>query len=219
MLLLQLEVEECHTHTPLDGFATKEARLVAVEEMQCLTIHYFFLNWMPISSSEVQQTIIQEITVLETVQKCNIIQSICMVSLETALYFIRIIIKFGDLKFVKCFKTNNVSIQLSIVVGSKNGANSGSDASPPLQSFTEESSPENITGSTPPLGIGRVRNCHSTESITSLSDDSGGHTHNKSSTSSRKVMTKIMPHEKNRKIIFIKINKLLINDLNILFLG
>merc|ERR1712113_1374911 len=72
-------------------------------------------------------------------------------------------------------------------VGSKNGANSGSDASPPLQSFTEESSPENLTGSTPPLGIGRVRNCHSTESITSLSDDSGGHTHNKSSTSSRKA--------------------------------
>jgi Arf-GAP/SH3 domain/ANK repeat/PH domain-containing protein len=74
-------------------------------------------------------------------------------------------------------------------VGSKNGANSGSDASPPLQSFTEESSPENITGSTPPLGIGNgraMRTCQSTESLDSLSDESGGHTHNKSS-SSRKV--------------------------------
>ena len=75
-------------------------------------------------------------------------------------------------------------------VGSKNGANSGSDASPPLQSFTEESSPENITGSTPPLGIGNgraMRTCQSTESLDSLSDESGGHTHNKSS-SSRKVI-------------------------------
>ena len=75
-------------------------------------------------------------------------------------------------------------------VGSKNGANSGSDASPPLQSFTEESSPENMAGSTPPLGIGNGRNmrtCQSTESLDSLSDESGGRAHNKSS-SSRKVI-------------------------------
>ena len=84
------------------------------------------------------------------------------------------------------------------LVGSKNGANSGSDASPPMQSFTEESSPENMTGTTPPLGMGRVRNCHSTESLDSLSDESGGHAHNKtsSSTSSRKVNKKLKGHVK-----------------------
>ena len=58
-----------------------------------------------------------------------------------------------------------------------------------MQSFTEESSPENLTGSTTPLGMGRVRS-HSTESLDSLSDESAGHSHNKtsSSTSSRKVI-------------------------------
>lgn len=80
-------------------------------------------------------------------------------------------------------------------VGSKNGANSGSDASPPMQSFTEESSPENMTGSTPPLGMnignGRaLRNCQSTESLDSLSDESGGHSHNKSSSSSSRKVKK-----------------------------
>ena len=84
-----------------------------------------------------------------------------------------------------------------LIVGSKNGANSGSDASPPMQSFTEESSPENMTGSTPPLGMnignGRaLRNCQSTESLDSLSDESGGHSHNKSSSSSsRKVIVAV----------------------------
>ena len=86
---------------------------------------------------------------------------------------------------------------LIILVGSKNGANSGSDASPPMQSFTEESSPENMTGSTPPLGMnignGRaLRNCQSTESLDSLSDEPGGHSHNKSSSSSsRKVIVAV----------------------------
>ena len=85
-----------------------------------------------------------------------------------------------------------------ILVGSKNGGNSGSDASPPMQSFTEESSPENNMGSTPPLGMGigsgrGMRNCQSTESLDSLSDESGGHTHNKSSSSSRKV-TILVPY-------------------------
>ena len=94
-----------------------------------------------------------------------------------------------------------------ILVGSKNGANSGSDASPPMQSFTEESSPENMTGSTPPLGMnignGRaLRNCQSTESLDSLSDESGGHSHNKSSsTSSRKVIVEVSFHVRNLSLL------------------
>ena len=74
-------------------------------------------------------------------------------------------------------------------VGSRSGANSGSDASPPLQSYPEESSPENIAGTTPPFGVSngnarRNRNHQSTESDSDHSDDPGGR--NKGS-SSRKV--------------------------------
>ena len=100
-----------------------------------------------------------------------------------------------------------------LIVGSKNGANSGSDASPPMQSFTEESSPENMTGSTPPLGMnignGRaLRNCQSTESLDSLSDESGGHSHNKSSSSSsRKVIVAVSFDVRNSPLFHkIKVN-------------
>ena len=53
-------------------------------------------------------------------------------------------------------------------VGPKSGGSS--DTSPPLQSFAEESSPENL-----------MRNGQSTESLDSLSDESGGvHHHSRS---------------------------------------
>lgn len=55
-------------------------------------------------------------------------------------------------------------------VGSKSGLSS--DTSPPLQSFTEESSPENLVS--PPL-TARMVNGQSTESLDSFSDESGGH--------------------------------------------
>ena len=104
-----------------------------------------------------------------------------------------------------------------ILVGSKNGANSGSDASPPMQSFTEESSPENMTGSTPPLGMnignGRaLRNCQSTESLDSLSDESGGHSHNKSSSSSsRKVIVEVSFDVRNSPLFHLKLIKVNLN--------
>ena len=147
---------------------------------------------MQINSFEVLQTTIQERMVV--VQKCNTILYTYTVSLSTAWMSLRSMFHLLSVQFTNALfliKCNHF-----FLVGSKNGANSGSDASPPLQSYTEESSPENLTGSTPPLGMGRVRNCHSTESLDSLSDESGGHSHNKtsSSTSSRKVIRKYVKH-------------------------
>ena len=89
--------------------------------------------------------------------------------------------EFSSPNFMFCF-----------TVGSRSGANSGSDASPPLQSYPEESSPENIAGTTPPFGVSngnvrRNRNHQSTESDSDHSDDPGGRNANKGS-SSRKVI-------------------------------
>ena len=66
---------------------------------------------------------------------------------------------------------------MNFPVGPKSGGSS--DTSPPLQSFAEESSPENLM----PRGL---VNGQSTESLDSLSDESGGvhshsRTHNRSS--------------------------------------
>ena len=59
-----------------------------------------------------------------------------------------------------------------ISVGSKSGVSS--DTSPPLQSFAEESSPENRVSPSPPMST-RILNGQSTESLDSFSDESGGH--------------------------------------------
>ena len=70
-------------------------------------------------------------------------------------------------------KIGNKPIGL-FTVGPKSGGSS--DTSPPLQSFAEESSPENL------MGPSRMVNGQSTESLDSLSDESGngvpgGHSH------------------------------------------
>ena len=60
---------------------------------------------------------------------------------------------------------------MNFPVGPKSGSAGSSDTSPPLQSFAEESSPENLM----PRGL---VNGQSTESLDSLSDESGGvHSH------------------------------------------
>ena len=61
---------------------------------------------------------------------------------------------------------NSVTIFSSFSVGPKSGGSS--DTSPPLQSFAEESSPENLNLPS------RIVNGQSTESLDSLSDESGG---------------------------------------------
>ena len=66
---------------------------------------------------------------------------------------------------------------LCFLVGPKSGGSS--DTSPPLQSFAEESSPENLMPS-------RMVNGQSTESLDSLSDESGGvHPHHPSRSGNR----------------------------------
>ena len=63
------------------------------------------------------------------------------------------------------YQNHNFQWSQSISVGPKSGGSS--DTSPPLQSFAEESSPENLMPS-------RMVNGQSTESLDSLSDESGG---------------------------------------------
>jgi len=75
---------------------------------------------------------------------------------------------------VSSYHSGKVHHTVFLHVGPKSGGSS--DTSPPLQSFAEESSPENL------MGPSRMVNGQSTESLDSLSDESGngvpgGHSH------------------------------------------
>merc|ERR1719232_1208554 len=68
---------------------------------------------------------------------------------------------------VSSYHSGKVHHTVYLHVGPKSGGSS--DTSPPLQSFAEESSPENLMGPS-----SRMVNGQSTESLDSLSDESNG---------------------------------------------
>ena len=106
--------------------------------------------------------------------------------------------KFLFLKAAAIFGAQSLIFKIWISVGpSKSGGSS--DTSPPLQSFAEESSPENLMPS-------RMVNGQSTESLDSLSDESGGvhhphRSHNRSSSGAelRNLRNPVPPPRKVNK--------------------
>lgn len=72
---------------------------------------------------------------------------------------------------VSSYHSGKIPHTVYLHVGPKSGGSS--DTSPPMQSFAEESSPENRV-SPPSMLPGRIVNGQSTESLDSLSDESGG---------------------------------------------
>jgi len=80
---------------------------------------------------------------------------------------------------ISSYHSNNGSKQGHHTVYLHGSKSSGSsDTSPPMhmQSFAEESSPENRVSPSPPM-TSRILNGRSTESLDSFSDESGGHQH------------------------------------------
>ena len=83
---LRLEVVEAsHIRIPLDVSATREGLPVVEEEMLCLTIHCFYLNWMQVNNlEEVLETM--ECIKAEVGLKFNIIPFIYMVKIFDTAY-------------------------------------------------------------------------------------------------------------------------------------